>query len=83
AGRFIESGEQVEISVTDNGHGIEPENLQRIMEPLYSTKARGIGLGLAMARAIVIKNHGHLSVKSIVGSGSTFTVRLPDADRSK
>jgi two-component system sensor kinase FixL len=46
------------------------------MEPLYSTKARGLGLGLAIARAILEKNSGSLKVASELGTGSTFTVRL-------
>jgi two-component system, NtrC family, sensor kinase len=69
-------GEHVNIDVTDSGVGISPENLPRIMEPLYSTKARGLGLGLAIARALVEKNQGSLRVTSNPGRGSTFTVRL-------
>ena len=45
------------------------------MEPLYSTKARGLGLGLAIARAILEKNQGRLRVASEPGRGSVFTVR--------
>jgi signal transduction histidine kinase len=74
--RAEESEDQITIAVSDTGHGIESENLHRIMQPLFSTKARGIGLGLAMARAIVEKNEGALTVASIVGKGATFTVRL-------
>ncbi len=66
----------IEISVSDTGVGIDPNQLARIMEPLYSTKARGLGLGLAIARSIVEKNQGSLRVKSELGRGSTFTVRL-------
>ena len=54
-------------------------DLARIMEPLYSTKARGLGLGLAIARAILEKNQGSLRVASEPGEGSTFTVRLTAA----
>ncbi len=68
--------DHVLISVEDTGHGIAPEDLHRVMQPLYSTKARGIGLGLAMARAIVEKNDGSLTVASVPGDGATFTVRL-------
>jgi signal transduction histidine kinase len=50
------------------------------MEPLYSTKARGLGLGLAIARAILEKNRGSLKVMSEPGQGSTFTVRLMAAE---
>jgi signal transduction histidine kinase len=66
----------MELSVTDTGTGIEAKDLARIMEPLYSTKARGLGLGLAIARAIVEKNQGVLKVSSDPGHGSTFTIRL-------
>lgn len=66
----------VEISIVDTGCGIEPDNLKRIMEPFYSTKTRGIGLGLPMAKAIVEKNEGRLMAESETGRGSRFTVRL-------
>jgi signal transduction histidine kinase len=74
--RAAEADGHLMIAVTDTGQGIAPENLHRIMQPLYSTKARGIGLGLAMARAIVEKCDGALSVASVPGDGSTFTIRL-------
>jgi signal transduction histidine kinase len=69
----------VEVSVADNGVGIPADDLARILEPLYSTKARGLGLGLAMARSIVEKNQGNLSVASELGRGSVFTIRLTSA----
>lgn len=71
--------ESIDIAVSDTGDGIAPENLPRIMEPLFTTKARGIGLGLAIARAIAEKNHGKLSAASRPGQGATFTIRLPVA----
>jgi signal transduction histidine kinase len=66
----------LDIVVTDTGHGIEPDKLKRVMEPFYSTKARGIGLGLAMAKAIVEKNNGRITADSEPGKGATFTIRL-------
>ncbi len=66
----------VNISVQDTGTGIEPDKLSRIMEPFYSTKARGIGLGLPMAKALVEKNEGRIYIESEPGKGSVFTVRL-------
>lgn len=69
----------VEISVKDTGAGIPTDNLSRILEPLYSTKAKGIGLGLSIAHEILSRHQGTLQVKSEVGVGSTFTVRLPRA----
>ncbi len=71
-----QAGDAVEVVVRDSGVGIAPENLARLAEPLYSTKARGLGLGLALSRAILDKNKGSLSATSEVGRGSTFTVRL-------
>jgi signal transduction histidine kinase len=73
-GRVVENG--LEITVTDTGVGISPEDIHRIMEPLYSTKARGLGLGLAIARAILDKNKGSVRLISEIGRGSSFTVRL-------
>jgi two-component system sensor kinase FixL len=66
----------VEVSVADTRTGIPEHELARIMEPLYSTKARGLGLGLAIARSIVEKNLGTLRVTSELGRGSIFTIRL-------
>jgi two-component system sensor kinase FixL len=69
----------VAVDVIDSGTGIAKENLERIQEPLFSTKARGLGLGLALARAILEKHHGQLQVVSQPGHGSTFTVVLEAA----
>ena len=74
---YLVEGDAITISVTDTGVGISRENLARIMEPLYTTKARGLGLGLAIARSILDKNRGTLQVVSEPGKGSTFTVKLP------
>ncbi len=70
------SNAHVRISVIDSGVGIPAERLSQILEPLYTTKARGMGLGLAISRAIVEKNEGKLTVESEVGKGSAFTVEL-------
>jgi signal transduction histidine kinase len=70
----------VEMAVNDTGVGISPDDIHRIMEPLYSTKARGLGLGLAIARSILDKNKGSMQLVSEVGRGSTFTVRLTTAE---
>lgn len=71
----------VAVTITDTGPGIAREALERILEPLYSTKARGIGLGLAITRSIIDKHGGGLHIASEVGRGSQFTVRLPGVDR--
>ena len=72
----VEEG-QVALSVTDTGVGIPPENMVRLFKPLFTTKARGIGLGLAVAKMLVEANEGSIEATSEVGKGSTFTVRLP------
>jgi two-component system NtrC family sensor kinase len=74
-----ESRDQVEITVQDTGVGIPPENLSRILEPLYSTKAKGMGLGLSIAHEILGRHNGALHVTSELGVGSVFTIRLPRA----
>jgi signal transduction histidine kinase len=68
--------EFVDVAFVDTGVGISSENLHRITEPLFSTKVRGLGLGLAIARAILEKNGGSMTIASQSGKGSTFTVRL-------
>lgn len=68
---------EVTISVTDTGIGIAKEDVDRIFEPLFTTKAKGIGLGLPLARMLVERHGGRIEVESDVGVGSTFTVRLP------
>lgn len=67
------------VDVADNGPGIPPEEIDRITEPLYSTKARGMGLGLAICVAILHKNRGRLEVASEPGQGALFSVHLPIA----
>jgi two-component system sensor kinase FixL len=71
--------EGLSVVIRDTGHGISPENQKRIMEPFFSTKARGIGLGLALSRAILERNSGQISVESTPGQGAAFTVKLPAA----
>ena len=71
-----QTGNRITISVRDTGIGIAPAELTRILEPLYSTKARGMGLGLAICKAIVEKNGGQLMIESELGKGSSFTVEL-------
>lgn len=72
-------GDRVAIEIADTGVGIAPEVLPRILEPLFSTKACGIGLGLAVTRAILDKHNAHLAVESEVGRGSMFRISLPAA----
>jgi signal transduction histidine kinase len=69
----------VAISITDNGCGIPEENMGKICDPFFTTKAPGMGtgLGLSIVDEIVRSHGGELNVESRVGVGSTFTVILP------
>ena len=71
---------QVSLSVADTGCGIPEKNMTKIFEPLFTTRARGIGLGLAVSKSLVEANGGSIEVKSEEGKGSTFTVRLPTGE---
>ena len=70
-------GGWVATSFTDTGLGIPDDNLDRIFDPLFTTKAKGIGLGLALVKTLVEGHGGTINVESGVGEGSAFTVRLP------
>jgi len=71
------SGEWVSIRVSDTGCGMSPESIQKLGEPLRSTKARGLGLGLALSRDILERHGAHWIVESEPGKGSTFTLQFP------
>lgn len=66
-----------EISIGDTGCGIEPENINKIFDPFFSTKERGIGLGLATAYSIIEMHHGKIHVESLAGRGTLFRIFLP------
>jgi len=77
--------QKVTLFITDTGCGISKENMEKIFEPLFTTRARGIGLGLTVSRNLVEQNSGTIEVQSPstalgigeAGKGSTFTVKLP------
>ena len=69
----------VRLVVRDTGPGIAPDHLPKIFEPLFTTKARGIGLGLSVSRSLAQANGGDISVVSHLGDGATFTLQLPAA----
>ena len=69
----------VEIVVTDTGSGIQSKSIDKIFEPLFSEKTHGTGLGLAICHEIIDKHAGNISVKSKVGTGTSFTVLIPIA----
>ncbi|MBN1312818.1 MAG: cache domain-containing protein [Anaerolineae bacterium] len=77
--RRVSINGDIEIEVTDTGHGISEENLERIFDPFFTTKetGHGVGLGLAISYGIVKEHKGALLVESEVEKGTTFVVRLP------
>ena len=69
--------EWVSISFTDTGEGISAENMKKLFEPLFTTKIKGIGLGMVVSKNIVELHGGHIDVRSKAGKGTTVTVNLP------
>lgn len=70
-------GARAAVSVTDSGEGIPPEIQKELFTPFFSTKTEGTGIGLAFSRRIVDAHGGTMTVESVVGTGTTFHVRLP------
>ena len=75
----LQPGPSVCITVTDTGHGIPPEVMERIFEPFFTTKGpgEGTGMGLALVHGIITDHGGAVLVDSVVGQGTTFTIYLP------
>jgi len=67
----------VEISVKDTGEGISPENMAKLFSPLFTTKAKGIGLGLVVCKNLTEANGGRIEAASKLGKGTTFILKLP------
>jgi signal transduction histidine kinase len=72
-------GNRVVIQVTDSGKGIAKDDLPRLFEPLFTTKPRGVGLGLAISKRLADLNHAEISASSQKGKGAVFTLSLPTA----
>jgi signal transduction histidine kinase len=73
----VVQNDRIAIEVQDTGGGIPPENMSKLFEPLFTTKAKGIGLGLTICKNLVEANGGRIEVQSEPGHGSTFTIFLP------
>lgn len=70
-------GMYLRLAFTDQGCGIEENTLKRIFDPYFTTKAAGVGLGLASVHSIVSRHGGHIEARSVIGEGTTFTIHLP------
>jgi signal transduction histidine kinase len=68
---------EVEVAVTDRGPGIAPEHLHQLFDSFFTTKKRGVGLGLSIARSIVAAHGGRIWAESDPGYGATFRLALP------
>src|SRR6516225_2189068 len=73
----LEEGDEVSITVADEGKGIAPQDLPNIFRPFFTTKGQGTGLGLSLARRIVEAHAGTISVASNLGRGTQFRIELP------
>jgi C4-dicarboxylate-specific signal transduction histidine kinase len=67
----------VHVSIADTGSGIEPSNMDRIFKPLFTTKARGMGMGLSICRSIIESHHGRIWASAGASRGSIFQFELP------
>jgi len=83
--RISDDGQFMEIKTTDTGCGIPEENIERLFEPFYTKKeaGKGTGLGLAISYGYIQRHNGTIEVKSQVGKGTTFIIKLPISDEKK
>jgi signal transduction histidine kinase len=73
----------IEIGIADTGPGIPAETLPRIFEPLFTTKAKGTGLGLATVKQIIEQHGGTITISSVAGKGTNALIRLPREAQSE
>jgi C4-dicarboxylate-specific signal transduction histidine kinase len=72
----------VRVSIEDTGSGIDPSNMDRIFQPLFTTKARGMGMGLSICRSIIENHDGRIWASAGASRGSIFQVDLPTVKHS-
>jgi signal transduction histidine kinase len=70
-------GQGAEIRFQDDGEGIEPEALNKILNPFFTTKEKGSGLGLPIVKTIIEAHQGILDISSTVGAGTTVAITIP------
>jgi CheY-like chemotaxis protein len=78
----LKPGTYLRLTIRDSGQGISPQVLERLFEPFFTTKVagEGTGLGLAVVHGAIVGHGGHISVTSVMGQGTTFTILLPRLD---
>jgi signal transduction histidine kinase len=76
---FVRRGDQVELTMADNGTGMDPERLKRAMHGGYSSKASGTGLGLSICRHLAGTHGATFALESVVGKGTTVRLVFPAA----
>jgi two-component system cell cycle sensor histidine kinase/response regulator CckA len=81
----LHPGPYVKLTIRDNGHGIEPSDINNIFEPFYTTRevGEGIGLGLSVVHGIVVSYGGEIIVESEPGTGTVFYVYIPEVPRDQ
>ncbi len=79
---FASADGMTSISVSDNGKGVQGEDIEKIFEPYYSTKKLGIGLGLTITKRLVEEHGGAISAESVAGEKTAVTIRVPDHEIS-
>ena len=76
-------GIYIQLSIQDEGMGIDPKHLKTVFDPYFTTKQKGSGLGLAVAYSIIAKHDGQLTVDSKLGQGTTFSFLLPASESTQ
>ena len=74
------TGKNVEISISDNGIGIDKDAQSKIFEPFFTTKSGGTGLGLSLVNKIMKIHNGRIELQSALGKGTTFRLLLPESN---
>ncbi len=77
--RFDQSAHVVRVEISDTGRGVDPEVVDKIFQPFFTTKSKGTGLGLAISKRLVEAHGGRISVVRNTGGGVTFKINLPVA----
>jgi signal transduction histidine kinase len=77
-----EDGDRVRVSVRDAGTGVDPQNMDKLLDAFYTTKTDGMGIGLSISRSIIERHHGRLWAEANDGPGATFSFSIPSSPAS-